>query len=151
LVGVFVNEASEKVRQAVESVGLTRIQLHGDEDAEFCEGMLRPVWKAIHLQELHDIAAMKKYKKSVECFLVDTRTAQARGGTGIVGDWNLAAKASKTYPVILAGGLNPENVVQAIAQVKPVGVDVSSGVESRPGKKDSEKLRRYFANLKKGS
>ena len=144
-IGVFVNEDAKVVRDIMDSCGLALAQLHGDETAAYCEMLRRPVLKAIRLRDRRSFLALAEFqgRGGVRGFLVDAFSAEAYGGTGQVADWPLAAEAARVARILLAGGLTPENVAQAIQQVRPYGVDVSSGVESRPGKKDHEKVRAF--------
>lgn len=144
-IGVFVNEDAKVVRDVVDSCGLALVQLHGDETAAYCEALGRPVLKAIRLKDRRSFLILAEFqgRAGVRGFLVDAFSSDAYGGTGQVADWSLAAEASSAAPVLLAGGLTPENVSQAIFQVRPYGVDVSSGVEASPGKKDHEKVRAF--------
>lgn len=144
-IGVFVNEDAKVVRDVVDSCGLALAQLHGDETAAYCEALGRPVLKAIRLKDRRSFLILAEFqgRAGVRGFLVDAFSSDAYGGTGQVADWSLAAEASSAAPVLLAGGLTPENVTQAILQVRPYGVDVSSGVEASPGKKDHEKVRAF--------
>jgi len=144
-IGVFVNEDAKVVRDIMDSCGLALAQLHGDETAAYCEMLGRPVLKAIRLRDRRSFLALAEFqgRAGVRGFLVDAFSAEAYGGTGQVVDWPLAAEAARVARILLAGGLTPENVAQAIQQVRPYGVDVSSGVESRPGKKDHEKVRAF--------
>ena len=144
-IGVFVNEDAKVVRDIVDSCGLALAQLHGDETAAYCEALGRPVLKAIRLKDRRSFLILAEFqgRAGVRGFLVDAFSSDAYGGTGQVADWSLAAEASSAASVLLAGGLTPENVSQAILQVRPYGVDVSSGVEASPGKKDHEKVRAF--------
>lgn len=144
-IGVFVNEDAKVVRDVVDSCGLALVQLHGDETAAYCEALGRPVLKAIRLKDRRSFLILAEFqgRAGVRGFLVDAFSSDAYGGTGQVANWSLAAEASSAAPVLLAGGLTPENVSQAILQVRPYGVDVSSGVEASPGKKDHEKVRAF--------
>ena len=147
-VGVFVDSPLKEVAQAIKRARLDVVQLHGHEPPEICELMPVTVWKALSIErKLPD--PPEAYR--VDAFVLDSYSAEIPGGTGIVGDWNRArtfVKASDT-PVILAGGLNPENIREAIRTVKPWGVDVSSGVEVRPGKKDIEKVRELMKQCRR--
>lgn len=145
-VGVFVNEDLKTVRDLMDGCGLALAQLHGDETAAYCEALGRPALKAIRLRDRGTFLAMAEYKgrAQVRGFVVDASSDTLYGGTGRVADWDLAAEAAKASLVLLAGGLTPENVTEAIQKVRPYGVDVSSGVESRPGKKDHTKIRAFI-------
>ncbi|MGQ0810722.1 MAG: phosphoribosylanthranilate isomerase [Nitrospiraceae bacterium] len=144
-VGVFVNEAVKVVRDLMDECGLALAQLHGEETASYCDLLERPVLKAVRLKDRVSFLAMAEYqgRARVRGFVVDTFSDDAYGGTGRVADWGLAAEAAKGSTILLAGGLTPEIVEDAIRQVHPYGVDVSSGVEHSPGKKDHNKMRAF--------
>jgi len=144
-IGVFVNEDCKVVRGVMDGCDLALAQLHGDETAAYCEALGRPVLKAIRLRDRRSFLALAEFqgRAGVRGFLVDAFSPDAYGGTGQVADWSLAAEAASAVPILLAGGLTPGNVAQAIQQVRPYGVDVSSGVEASPGKKDHEKVRAF--------
>lgn len=145
-VGVFVNEPVKVVRDVMDECGLACAQLHGDETASYCDALARPVLRAIRIQSRGDLLALAEYKgrANVRGFLVDAFSDQAYGGTGQLVDWALAAEAAKAAHILLAGGLTPDNVQEAIRQVRPYGVDVSSGVERSPGSKDHDKVRAFL-------
>ncbi|MBM4123834.1 MAG: phosphoribosylanthranilate isomerase [Nitrospira sp.] len=145
-VGVFVNEDIKRVRDLMDDCGLAVAQLHGDETAAYCEALGRPVLKALRLRDRSSLLALAEYKGRalVRGFVVDAFSMAAYGGTGEQADWALAAEVAKNAPVLLAGGLTAENVGEAVRQVKPYGVDVSSGVEAGPGKKDPAKVRAFL-------
>jgi len=144
-IGVFVNEDAKVVRDVMDSCGLALAQLHGDETAAYCEKLGRPMLKALRLRDRHSFLALAEFqgRAGVRGFLVDAFSPDAYGGTGQVADWSLAAEAAAVTRILLAGGLTPENVAQAIEQVRPYGVDVSSGVEASPGRKDHAKVRAF--------
>lgn len=144
-VGVFVNEEAKVVRDVMDSCGLVLAQLHGDETAAYCETLGRPVLKAIRLKDRRSFLALAEFRgrAGVRGFLLDAFSLDAYGGTGQTADWSLAAEAASAATILLAGGLTPENVSDAIRQVRPYGVDVSSGVEASPGKKHHEKMRAF--------
>ena len=137
-VGVFVNESSEKIRQIIDYCGLDLVQLHGEETQETCKDLAPRAIKAWRIRTKADIQALLPYQKVVRAFLLDAWSPVAHGGTGKTFDWSIAIEAKKVLsrPIILAGGLKPENVAQAVKQVRPWGVDVSSGVENAPVKKN---------------
>ena len=143
-VGVFVNESAAVIQQTLTDCRLDVVQLHGEERPGFCRQFTVKVIKAIRVRDANSLKAAAEY--DVDALLLDTYTADQRGGTGQVFDWALARQAKTTVrvPIILSGGLAPENVGAAIRQVAPFAVDVASGVESAPGRKDPEKLRRFF-------
>lgn len=149
-VGVFVNEEAETVREVMEQCGLALAQLQGEETAAYCEALGRPVLRAVRLGGPGDLLALAEYKgrAQVRGFLVDAFSEREYGGTGQVADWRLAAEAAKSADILLAGGLTPENVQEAIRQVRPYGVDVSSGVEASPGKKDHAKVRSFIQSAR---
>ena len=144
-IGVFVNEDAKVVRDIMDSCGLTLAQLHGDETAAYCEMLGRPVLKAIRIRDRRSFLALAEFqgRAGVRGFLIDAFSPDAYGGTGQVADWSLAAEAASAATILLAGGLTPLNVSDAIRRVRPYGVDVSSGVEVSPGKKDHAKLRAF--------
>ncbi len=145
-VGVFVNEGLATVRSIMDTCGLAMAQLHGDEPAMYCRELSRPAMKAFRLKDRGSLLALAEYqgRGGVRGFVLDRFSEVAYGGTGQVTDWALAAEVAKTASVLLAGGLTPDNVTDAIRSVRPYAVDVSSGVESVPGKKDHEKLRAFL-------
>ena len=145
-IGVFVNEAQTIVRNMMDECGLAMAQLHGEETPSYCETLGRPVLKGIRLRDRNSFLALAEYKgrANVRGFVLDAFSESAYGGTGKVADWDLAAEAAKAAPILLAGGLSPENVQEAIQKVQPYGVDVSSGVEASPGKKDPNKVQAFI-------
>ena len=144
IVGVFVNEEAEFINDIVEQVGLHVVQLHGDEPPEFCKCIKRPVIKGLRLKSMADLSVVEDYEVATWRILLDT-PAVKWGGTGEMHDWNLARLVAQRMPILLAGGLTPENVAKAIRQVHPWGVDVSSGVEIN-GNKDARKIRAFIQN-----
>lgn len=147
-VGVFVNEELATVRELANQVGLDWVQLHGEEPPDYCQAVGRQVIKVISVKDETSLGQMATYQGRVRAFLLDTYKAGQRGGTGQVFDWTLARQAKAWGPVILAGGLHPGNVAAAVQAADPDAVDVSSGVEAMPGRKDPEKLRDFFMALK---
>jgi phosphoribosylanthranilate isomerase len=146
-VGLFVDVALDRVNEVAARCGLDRIQLHGRETPEFCRQITRPVIKAIRIRNAESLTHVPDYK--VAAYLLDAYVEGALpGGTGASFSWELAARAMPYGPVILAGGLTPENVEVAIAQIRPYGVDVSSGVERAPGIKDHRKVREFIVHAK---
>ena len=144
-VGVFVNEGLATVRSIMETCRLAMAQLHGDENVSYCRELARPAMKALRLKDRGSLLALAEYqgRGGVRGFVLDTFSELAYGGTGQITDWGLAADVAKSTPILLAGGLTPENVTEAIRIVRPYGVDESSGVESTPGKKDHAKMRAF--------
>ena len=145
-VGVFVNETAEQINKIADHCKLDRVQLHGDESPAFCKKIRRRVIKAIRVKDIQSLKKLSDYP--VSSFLLDTFSEDQYGGTGKVFDWNLAYPAKKYGPIILAGGLTPINVHQAIQRIQPYGVDVCSGVESQPGIKDHKKMKAFLKNVK---
>lgn len=149
-VGVFVNAAHDDILFASESVGLTCLQLHGEETPEDC-ALLKARFdgrliKAFAPRKEKDMAHLSEYE-AADYFLIDAFDTKARGGTGKKADWTLAKDAKKYGEVILAGGLSSDNVRKAMDAVNPFALDVSSGVESAPGIKDAEKMKQLFETL----
>lgn len=141
-VGVFVNQPLEEIEAAVRTAALSAVQLHGDEDRGFASRLSRPVIKAVS-ERLDDA---RDWPPAVT-LLVDAHDPQRRGGTGQKADWAAAARLARERHIMLAGGLTSDNVAEAVRQVKPFGVDVSSGVESAPGVKDHGRIRAFFQAL----
>jgi len=148
-VGVFVNEPLDKVRRLAKFCGFQAIQLHGEEDDDYCRKLGLPVLKAIRMETATTYRAYRGF--SVAGFLLDRYNRQNIGGTGEVFDWGWASKAVTRLPapVLLAGGLRPDNVVRAVRIVRPFGVDVASGVEALPGVKDPQKVSLFISRAKR--
>jgi phosphoribosylanthranilate isomerase len=146
-VGVFVNPSQEEVTEAIGTAGINALQFHGEETPGYCASFSLPVIKAIAIRDASSLDALQQYSPSA--FLLDAYVPGERGGTGETFNWKLALNA-KTLgkPIILAGGLTPKNVGPAISEVAPYGVDVSSGVESAPGKKDPKKIEDFIRAAK---
>ena len=146
VVGVFVNPTIDRVVQSAENAQLTMIQLSGNEGANFCSEVARrtglKVIKAIHVASAAEIHAAEVYRTDYHLF--DKGGDGTWGGTGTTFDWNLLKDHHSGVPSILAGGLNPDNVTEAIAVTRPDAVDVASGVESEPGYKDHFAMARFF-------
>lgn len=148
-VGVVVNAAAATVAQAVARGRLDVIQFHGDEaDRDVAAFRLAEAWRAVSLREPADVERAAGLAGTV--LVVDGGGTAGRGGTGTLCDWDLAARLARQRRVLLAGGLRPENVADAVRQVQPWGVDVSSGVEAAPGVKDPELVRRFVAAARGG-
>lgn len=149
-VGVFVNEDVAVVRRLMDDCGLALAQLHGDESTSYCLELKRPILKSLRVKDRSAFLALAEYcgLAGVRGFVLDAFSDQAYGGTGQVIDWAVAAEAAKAANILLAGGLTPDNVGKAIQAVQPYGVDVSSGVEREPGKKDHEKVRAFIRAAK---
>jgi phosphoribosylanthranilate isomerase len=146
-VGVFVNAAEELVTRAIGECGLGLLQFHGDEPPEFCTQFGLMSMKAFRIRDAESLKELPKYP--TEAWLLDAYSAEKPGGTGEKFNWELAVEAQKFgKPFFLAGGLTPENVAAAVRKVQPFGVDVSSGVETSPGKKDRARVRAFIANVR---
>jgi phosphoribosylanthranilate isomerase len=149
MVGVFVNPTLAEVVRAVEDEQLSMVQLNGEEGASFCSEVARragvKVIKAVHVSSAADVHAADAYRQ-VDYHLFDRRKDGLWGGTGESFDWNLLRGHRSDVPAILAGGLNPENVAEAVSVVQPYAVDVVSGVEAEPGRKDHAKMAAFFEN-----
>jgi len=143
LVGVFVNPTLDEVAHAVEAIGLTHVQLHGDEGPAFCTAVAQRT--AARVIKAHGIASGADLR-DIERFHTDFHMLDSgRGGSGRTWDWSLVAHRRSSVPAIVAGGLTPDNVAEAIAAVRPWGVDVASGVEASPGIKDPAKVEAFMA------
>ncbi|MGA2279282.1 MAG: phosphoribosylanthranilate isomerase [Verrucomicrobiota bacterium] len=146
-VGVFVNAAEKLVSLTIRECSLGLLQFHGDETPEFCMRFGLMSMKAFRLRDAESLRELPKFP--TEAWLLDAYSAENLGGTGEKFNWDLAVEAQKFgKPFFLAGGLMPENVAAAVRKVQPFGVDVSSGVESSPGKKDHAKVRAFIANVR---
>ena len=143
-VGVFVDPSAEEVRQVVEEAGLAAVQLHGDEPPAFCRELPYRVIKAVGVDGVAGTRAAVAAVPADATVLLDARDPERRGGTGRTVDWEIAAAVAAGRRVFLAGGLGASNVRAAIRTVRPYGLDVSSGVESAPGRKDPARLRAFF-------
>ena len=151
-VGVFVNWAAEPVVALSRALHLSAAQLHGDEAPSVGDAVAQhlQVFKAFRLAQGSAQPAYAKYR-SASAFLIDASQQGQYGGTGTTANWHLARSAAQSHRIILAGGLTPENVAEAIRIVRPNAVDVASGVESRPGRKDHAKLRAFFDEVHRAS
>ncbi|OAG28322.1 phosphoribosylanthranilate isomerase [Thermodesulfatator autotrophicus] len=149
VVGVFVDEDPQTIKEIAKLVSLDFIQLHGKESPWVCEKFFPRVIKAFRIKDEKDLQKIPDYKGKVSAILLDTYVKGELGGTGRVFDWRLAIKAKKFgIPIILAGGLNPHNVVSAVKSVSPYAIDLSSGIEIAPGVKHPFLLKELFKNLK---
>jgi phosphoribosylanthranilate isomerase len=142
-VGVFVNEPVDAIRQTARVAGLRMVQLHGEETAAFVEQLEQPVMRAVTLDTLVETTRTWPADTTL---LLDSTDPSRRGGGRAAVDWPRAAVITRGRRVILAGGLTPDNIEDAIVTVRPIGVDVASGVESAPGVKDLDKVARFLAN-----
>jgi phosphoribosylanthranilate isomerase len=142
-VGVFVNPEEDTVMRAIGECGVTLLQFHGEETPQFCAQFAAMTMKAFRVRDAASLASLPEYQ--TDAYLLDAYSPEAHGGTGAKFNWDLAIAAKKHgKPIFLAGGLTPENIGAAVRQVQPFGVDVSSGVESAPGKKDPAKVRAFI-------
>jgi phosphoribosylanthranilate isomerase len=144
-VGVFVNESVDGIRTIVERTGIGAVQLHGDETPEYASALGWPVWRAFTLERAEAMSTAWPPETTV---LVDAADPVRRGGTGVTVDWGRAAGIARMHRIVLAGGLTPENVAEAIETVRPYGVDVSSGVEDSPGVKNVDKIERFLTGAR---
>jgi phosphoribosylanthranilate isomerase len=144
-VGVFVNQPLDEVEAAADAIGVTHVQLHGDEGPAFCAAVRERtgcrVIKALRIGSAADLREAARYHTDLH--LLDSSVRGLRGGSGETWDWELVAQRRSDVPVLLSGGLTPENVAAGIAAVRPFGVDVASGVEASPGIKDPEKMQAF--------
>jgi phosphoribosylanthranilate isomerase len=145
-IGVFVNEAPAAVERIVRDCGLYGAQIHGDEQAKDFKGFSFPVWRALWIED--GVAFPDPGSWEVERYVIDAAAPGQYGGSGQRADWDVARELARQVPVMLAGGLNVGNVAKAMEAVRPMGVDVSSGVERSPGKKDHEKVTAFVAAAK---
>ncbi len=146
-VGLFVDELAERVAEIASYCHLDILQFHGDETPDYCQRFPQKIIKAFRIKNEESLVNIPKYE--VDYYLLDTYSEEFPGGTGRAFDWGLAEAAKKfAKPIILSGGLNPENIVEALKKVSPFGVDVSSGVESSPGKKDHKKLKEFITKVR---
>ena len=147
-VAVFVNEDQKTISEITEYCGIDIVQLHGDESPEMCEYFMPRTIKTFRVKDEDILEDMTPYTGRVKAFLLDTYSEKAAGGTGKVFNWDIAIKAKKfNVPVILAGGLNPANIKEAVLKVKPYAVDMCSGVEREPGRKDRGLMKELFGKL----
>jgi phosphoribosylanthranilate isomerase len=145
--GVFVNADEDLVTRAIGECSLSLLQFHGDEPPEFCAQFGLMSMKAFRIRDVESLKELPRFQ--TDAYLLDAFSPEARGGTGEKFNWDLAVEAQKFgKPVFLAGGLTPENVANAVRKVRPFGVDVSSGVESSPEKKDHAKIRAFIAAVR---
>ena len=145
-VGVFVNASVAEVRATMDTCGLNFAQLHGDETSEMVQSFHGRAFKAFRgvPQNVNDFA-----REEAPAFLIDASVKGAFGGTGVTADWSSAVDIARNFPLMLAGGLTPENVAESVRCVNPWGVDVASGVESSPGVKDPAKIRAFVQAIKR--
>ena len=146
LTGVFVNQPLDEIAALADTVPLSIVQLHGDEGPAFCDEVRRrtgaKVMKAMRLRSREDLQALRAFR-AVDFHMVDAHVEGQYGGTGQTVDWSLLAERGSDVPLVLSGGLTPENVGEAVARVRPFAVDVASGTEAQPGVKDPAKLTAF--------
>lgn len=151
--GVFVNWSPEAVIALARAINLDTVQLHGDEPPAAARAAAKffNVTKAFRVDKAFRLTQLTPFESSSRAFLFDAAKSGEYGGTGHRTDWTIARRAAKSHRIILAGGLTPENVAEAILYVRPYAVDVASGVEFRPGKKSRSKLRQFFAEVSRAN
>jgi phosphoribosylanthranilate isomerase len=147
-VGVFVDPSRDEVLGAVDASGVAVAQLHGDEPPELCISLPLPVLKAIRVADRHSLAALVSYE--VQGFLLDAPTP-GYGGSGEIFDCALAAEVARELPIVLAGGLGPDNIAEAVRAVRPWAVVVASGVERAPGVKDHDRMRLFVERAREAA
>lgn len=146
-IGLFVNEKPEQIEKIISMTGIDVIQFHGNETPDMCN-FSRRIIKAIRVKSLESLDPLIHFKDKVSEFLLDTFTPDILGGTGQIFNWDIAVDAKQFGRIILAGGLTPDNIAEAVRRVRPYGVDVSSGVESEKGKKDHNKMKLFIERAK---
>jgi phosphoribosylanthranilate isomerase len=146
-VGVFVDEDAGVVRDIASQAGLDWVQVHGSESPDYCKSLGRRVIKGFRVRGEEIFGELNRYKGAVQAFLLDAYKSGLPGGTGETFDWDLARRAATCGPIILAGGLTANNIAEAIRVAQPAAVDVASGVEAAPGRKDPVQLREFFRAL----
>jgi len=144
-VGVFVDERPDEIERIVRQAAIDVVQLHGHEPPAACV-MSKRIIKAVRVRELSDLEPLRHYH--VSGFLLDTFTPESLGGTGQIFNWDIAIEAKQFGKIILAGGLNPDNIAKAVKWVNPFAVDVSSGVEVEKGRKDPKKMKLFIERAK---
>ncbi|MDX1952150.1 MAG: phosphoribosylanthranilate isomerase [Verrucomicrobiota bacterium] len=150
-VGVFVNLSITGIREIAAKTGIDTVQLHGEEAPDFCSHIPLPVIKAFRVESESIIVETQRFPNA-SALLLDSYVPGRLGGTGATFNWDLAVQAKQNgKPIILAGGLTPLNVGEAVQKVRPFAVDVSSGVESAPGKKDQAKMRDFISSVRTAS
>jgi len=147
-VGVFVEERPDRVREILEFCGLDLIQFHGDESPRLCAAFMPRSIKAFRVKDRSVLTMIRAYRGSVRAMLLDAFSDDRHGGTGRTFDWEVAVRARGfQLPLILSGGLNPLNIEEAVSKTRPFAVDVNSGVEQWPGKKDPMLLRKFIKKI----
>jgi len=149
-VGVFVDESPARVEEVARFCGLDMVQLHGDEPPDLCMRLMPRTIKTFRLKEEHDLPSLESYRGRAKAFLFDAYGEDREGGTGRTFDWGLALRGKELgVPVILAGGLNPGNIREAVTLVRPYAVDVSSGIEENPGKKSPVLMNELIQRIRR--
>ena len=149
VVGVFVDEAAAVVQELAARAGLDWFELHGQESPDYCRNLGLKVIKGFRIENEDSLRLLAGYQSAAQAMLLDTYKKGQAGGTGEIFDWHLTRKARKYGHIILAGGLNPDNVAQAIKVAGPDAVDAASGTEAAPGKKDPDRLRAFFGAVRR--
>ncbi len=151
-VGVFVNQPLDDVNSIARQTGIDLVQLHGNESPDYCSLVDKPIIKVFHIDHTTTADDLKKnitpYLGLVDYLLFDTKTDGKWGGTGQTFNWNILREITRDLPIFLSGGLNAENVMDAVNTVKPDAVDLSSGLEESPGLKDFDKIEKFFEQMR---
>lgn len=146
-VGVFADQPADEVLRLATELRLHAVQLHGEESEAYCRHLPMPVIRAIRVRDATSLQRLATYP--ADAFLLDSHVDGCLGGSGTTFSWDLLRTAKSASPLILAGGLRPDTVAAAVRLVRPFGVDVSSGVETSPGRKDHQKVREFIANVRR--
>lgn len=147
-VGVFADEEPDTILHIMDFCRLNFVQLHGDEPPAFCRQLILPVMKAFQMKDESSLLPIQSYQGYIKAVVLDTHHNTAKGGTGKSFDWRLAIKAKRLgIPIILSGGLSPSNIQKAILMVRPYAVDINSGIEESPGKKDADLMRQVMKQI----
>ncbi len=151
-VGVFVNQPMDDVNMIARQTGIDLVQLHGNESPEYCELIDKPVIKVIHVEsgtsESDLKTAVEPYLSTVDYLMFDTKVEEKWGGTGKTFEWSLIKNVAEGKPIFLSGGLNVENIRRACREVSPYAVDLSSSLESEPGRKDFDKVEAFMEEMR---
>ena len=152
-IGVFYNQSKAEVEAIIKELGIKHLQFHGEETSRYCDSFMEQGYNIIKTFHIRDKMCLKRIEEyNVTSFLFDTYSVSEKGGTGLSFDWNMIEDKPYVHDkLFLAGGLNPQNVRNAIKQVHPFAVDVASGVEKSPGQKDPDLLKAFFSQVKKES
>jgi len=149
-IGVFVDEPLSSVCRIMDFCRLDLVQFHGDEPPEICREMMPRSIKAFRVKDESSLVPVEKYTESVNAILLDTYCQGLKGGTGRAFDWSLAIKAKELrVPIILSGGLTPSNIAEAVSVVKPWAVDINSGIEDAPGRKNPDLMKKLMENIRR--